>query len=250
MAQSFTGRNFCAAILATVVVALMIAAAVGSWYARSVEYNSTPTTTSSSGNLPAASSSTLLNSTKVWYDLNGFKQESRVMGTVTSVYNNYGATSGSTLRNIVKTSQAFVLIALLSGVILLTLLVAFFSSRIRNKVIFAFGMTVTRLLLVIFCGIILISVIIAFLVFIGVTLGFKNESEICVEGPCRKFVDSTTVTTVSGSNTIDEVRSWGPREGWYITLASIPVSVTLLILVLVNKFPLPIDSEASSGEAL
>lgn len=45
-------------------------------------------------------------------------------------------------------------------------------------------------------------------------------------------------------------QNWGPVEGWYITLVTTLPCAILLLVVIMNKFPLPIDSEASSGESL
>ena len=50
--------------------------------------------------------------------------------------------------------------------------------------------------------------------------------------------------------TTDKLEEWVPQAGWYVVLSSIPVALVLLVVVFINKFPLPIDSEASSGEAL
>lgn len=259
---SFTSRNCCAVILAAAIVALMIAAAVAPWYKLnttvSIKVSSGSSTTTAGAALTATSVEQ--SATKVYFDLSGKKTTiSGVCGVNTqSTYTNYDLTTN--IRNVVKTSQAFVLIALITGFIILTLLFTFFFDRIRNKLIFAAGMTVTRLIAVVLAGIIVVSVLIAFLVFIGIVKAFKDDSSSCVDGPCRKFVD-TTSTTVTGAGTtcagvavtaatLVTEQTWGPVEGWYITLGTTLPAILLLLLVVVNKFPLPIDSEASSGEAL
>jgi len=260
MSAAFTTRNCCASVFAAAIVALMIAAAVAPWYhfEQSFDFKQpgSSTATGSAGASLTASTSQL-NSTKIYYDLNGVKTTVSVGGTVrASTFQNYP--SGNSLRDVTKTSQAFVLIALLSGFVLLTLLFTFFFDRIRNKLIFAIGMTLTRLIAVAFAALILVSVIIAFLVYIGVVKAFKDDSQNCVDGPCRKFVDSsstdrTATTTVNGATvtgTVTETLAWGPIEGWYITLATTLPAIILVLVVVINKFPLPIDSEASSGEAL
>jgi len=255
--SSFTSRNCCAVVLSAAIVALMIAAAVAPWYQYTQNFDVQQA--GSAAGTGAVLTATLIqvNSTKVYYDLNGQKTTFAVQGTVrTSQFSNYA--SGSSIRNVTKTSQAFVLIALIGGFILLTILFTFFFDRIRNKLIFAIGMTLTRLIAVAFAGIILISVIIAFLVYIGIVKAFKDDSTGCVDGPCRKFVDSSSTTvvgtaTINGavvSGTVNQNLSWGPIEGWYITLSTTVPAIILLLVVVVNKFPLPIDSEASSGEAL
>jgi len=237
----------------------MIAAAVAPWYKfeQSYEFKQPGSSGTGSAGTSLTASTLQVNSTKIYYDLNGIKTTIAIAGTVrSSTFQNYP--QSNSLRDVTKTSQAFVLIALLSGFVLLTLLFTFFFDRIRNKLIFAIGMTLTRVIAVAFAAIILLSVIIAFLVYIGVVKAFKDDSQNCVDGPCRKFVDSsntdrTGTATINGATvtgTITETLSWGPIEGWYITLATTLPAIILILVVVVNKFPLPIDSEASSGEAL
>merc|ERR1712072_1427973 len=88
---------------------------------------------------------------------------------------------------------------------------------IRNKVIFALGMTVTRVLLIVLVLLTLLSVIIAFLGFLGITEAFKEDQDVCNEGPCRKFVDSVRSEFTSEVS----LNEWGAGPAWYITLASI-----------------------------
>jgi len=257
MPQAFTSRNCCAVIFAAAIVALMIAAAVAPWYTFQQTFEFKQAGTSGTGAAGAlTSSTTTINQTKIFYDLNGVKTTTNVGGRSTTVFNNYKTSDN--IRNVTKTSQAFVLMALIAGFILLTLLFTFFFDRIRNKLIFAVGMTLTRVVAVAFCALITLSVIIAFLVYIGVVKAFKDDSENCVDGPCRKFVDSTntevtgtaTINGAAATGTISQTLTWGPVEGWYITLGTTVPAIILMLIVVINKFPLPIDSEASSGEAL
>jgi len=259
MSAAFSTRNCCAAVFAAAIVALMIAAAVAPWYKFEQNFDFKTTSGAANSNSAAALTATTnqINSTKIYYDLNGFKTIVSVGGTIrSSTFQNYPLTNS--IRDVTKTSQAFVLIALIGGFILLTLLFTFFFDRIRNKLIFAIGMTLTRVIAVLFAAIILLSVIIAFLVYIGVVKAFKDDSQNCVDGPCRSFVDNTSTdyvgtATVNGqttSGTITASLNWGPIDGWYITLSTTLPAIILVLVVVVNKFPLPIDSEASSGEAL
>jgi len=248
MPAAFTSRNCCAVIFAAAIVALMIAASVAPWYTFQQTFElRTASTSGTAGSL--TSTTTTLNQTKIYYDLNGVKTTVSIGAKTTTSFQNYKTSDN--IRNVTKTSQAFVLMALIAGFILLTLLFTFFFDRIRNKLIFAVGMTLTRVVAVAFCTLITISVIIAFLVYIGVVKAFKDDSNGgCVDGPCRKFVDSTSFDTTTTAGTISQNLSWGPVEGWYITLGTTVPAIILLLIVVVNKFPLPIDSEASSGEAL
>jgi hypothetical protein len=259
MSAAFNSRNCCAVVFGAIILALMIAAAVAPWYKfeQTFDFKTTTTTTGAGSASSLTASTNQINSTKIYYDLNGIKTVISIAGTVrSSNFQNYPLSNQ--LRDITKTSQAFVLIALLTAFILVVILFTFFFDRIRNKLIFAIGMTLTRVIAVLFAAVILVSVIIAFLVYIGVVRAFKNDTQNCVDGPCRKFVDSSstdvigtaTVNGVSQTGTITQTLSWGPIEGWYITLATTLPAIVLILIVVVNKFPLPIDSEASSGEAL
>jgi hypothetical protein len=250
MPAAFTSRNCCAIIFATAVVGLMIAAAVAPWYNYTQTFElKTAGTTGNSAASQLTSNTSPINQTQIYYDLNGFKTTYSVSGSVrSSTFQNYPL--DDSLRNVTKTSQAFVLMALIAGFILLVLLFTFFFDRIRNKLIFAVGMTLTRLVAVAFCALITLSVIIAFLVYIGVVQAFKNDNANCVDGPCRSFVSSSSTDVVTTAGTVTQSLSWGPIEGWYITLCTTLPAILLTLIVVVNKFPLPIDSEASSGEAL
>jgi hypothetical protein len=86
------------------------------------------------------------------------------------------------------------------------------------------------------------------LAFLGISAAFKIDQPFCSEGPCRDFSSSVSSTFDDGQT--KSVTKWGPDAGWYITLAAIPISVVMLYFISINKFPLPVIFEASSGEAL
>merc|ERR1711881_107686 len=91
-------------------------------------------------------------------------------------------------------------------------------------------------------------VIIGVLGFLGITAAFESDNgSTCNYGPCRKFMSPASRSTAG--NNIDQGEQWGAQEGWFLTLATIPVSILLLIVVVLNKFPIPVDS-VGSGEAL
>merc|ERR1712167_560145 len=245
MATTFEKRNYCATALALVVFGLTVAAAVVDWYAQAdVYHRSTDSAASRSASNPDSLIDTSeLNFTKVRYDLEGFTVESKTSaGTIDKDFFTYNSRTGSDVRNVFKTSQAFVIIALVIAFVLSVLLSLFFFDRIRNKFIFSFGMSVTRVFVAVLALLAAISTTIAFLVFLGVTQAFEEELTTCTEG----------LKDTSEGVEYDLIRTqqWGPECVWYLTLAAIPTSVLLLAVVVLNKFPLPIDSEASSGEAL
>jgi hypothetical protein len=97
---------------------------------------------------------------------------------------------------------------------------------------------------------ILVSNIIALLGFLGVTQGFSDElgGNYCLDGPCRIFSGSNTEQ--NGDGTLTKYVNWGPDAGWYVTIASIVISVALCIVIATLRFPIPYDTDDSSGEAL
>merc|ERR1712196_297093 len=180
MATTFEKRNYCATALALVVFGLTVAAAVVDWYAQAdVYHRSTDSSASSPDSLIDTSE---LNFTKVRYDLEGFTVESKTSaGTIDKEFFTYNSRTGSDVRNVFKTSQAFVIIALVIAFVLSVLLSLFF---------FAFGMSVTRVFVAVLALLAAISTAIAFLVFLGVTQAFEEELVTCTEGPCRAFIDT------------------------------------------------------------
>ena len=243
MASTYQKRTVCAIILSLVLFGLMIAALSSYWYFWFVTWSSRDSTSTVS--TPASNE---LNFTKVYYDLSGFRTDTKTTADAreVSAFTEYSRTANSNTYSIFKLAQAFDLIALVLSFITAVVLVLFMFDAIRNKIIFAFGMTVTRMIVIAHVLLALFAVVISFLGFLGITEAFKEDQDVCTEGPCRKFVDS--VRSEYGNEV--QLNEWGAGPSWYVTLASIPVTLVLLIVVVVNKFPLPIDSEASSGEAL
>merc|ERR1712196_261976 len=183
MATTFEKRNYCATALALVVFGLTVAAAVVDWYAQAdVYHRSTDSAASRSASNPDSLIDTSeLNFTKVRYDLEGFTVESKTSaGTIDKEFFTYNSRTGSDVRNVFKTSQAFVIIALVIAFVLSVLLSLFFS----------FGMSVTRVFVAVLALLAAISTAIAFLVFLGVTQAFEEELVTCTEGPCRAFIDT------------------------------------------------------------
>jgi hypothetical protein len=164
------------------------------------------------------------------------------------VYKNLESSTNPNIFSTFKLSQAFVLIALILSFALAVTLAVFLLDPIRNKAIFALGMTLTRAILLVAGLLLVASVLIAFLGFLGISAAFKTDQNGCSEGPCRTF--SGSVLSQYDSGAVVSATNWGPQAGWYIALASTPISLLVIFLIAVNRFPLPIDSEASSGEAL
>jgi len=245
MASVYQKKNCAALTLALVVFGLMIACLTVPWFYWSNTF------TQKLGGVGATNiDSTILNSTTIMYDLIGTRTSTQNSGSVASVesYKNLESSVNPSIFSTFKLSQAFVLIALILSFSLAVVLAVFLLDPIRNKAIFALGMTLTRAILLVVSLLLVASVTIAFLGFLGISSSFKKDQSGCSEGPCRAFSGSVNSQFNSGitvSNT-----QWGPQAGWYIALASTPISLLVVVLVAINRFPLPIDSEASSGEAL
>ena len=244
MVSSYQKKNLCGVALAAVVFGLTIACLANPWFSNSTTFNAV--TVSPSGS--STSTYAVLNSSKLFYDLDGIRSETKATGQqiATTTRTEYSRTAMPKVFATVKLAQAFVLIGLILTFFVAVILLIFVFDPIRNKVIFSFGMSLTRFILLALVLLALASVIIAFLGFVGLTNAFKADQPECNDGPCRSF--SSSVTSPYGATS--KLEEWGPQAGWYVVLSSIPVALVLLVVVFINKFPLPIDSEASSGEAL
>jgi len=242
---SFKTLNVISVLLALSIFGITVAAAVVTWYSSNDTYNRITTTSAVSQTNPK----TVLNSTSYLYSLQGITTKTisnqRVETNVFSFY-----VDASARFSIVKLSQAFTLIALIVSALLTIVLTLNFFASFRDKLIFTIGATLLRNLIVVSGLLIVISVVIAFLAWTGITQAFASDIPNCITGPCLKFIDQETssYTGADGSSITRDV-SWGPAAGWYLVLACIPVSILFTIIVTLNKYPIPIDS-IGTGEAL
>jgi ABC-type sugar transport system permease subunit len=245
MASVYQKKNCAALTFALVVFGLMIACLTVPWF-----YWSNTFTQKSIASGATNVGSTSLNSTTIMYDLIGTRTITQNSGSIATVetYKNLESSTNPSIFSTFKLSQAFVLIALILSFIVAVILAVFLLDPIRNKAIFALGMTLTRAILLVAGLLLVASVTIAFLGFLGISASFKKDQSGCSEGPCRSFAG--TVNSQFDSGAVVSNTQWGPQAGWYIALASTPISLLVVFLVAINRFPLPIDSEASSGEAL
>jgi hypothetical protein len=264
--MTYRSKNWASIVLAAAIFGASIASLVVQWYRETDTFTrsvSSTTAAASTSNVPSSGVSTFsLNTTTVAYTLEGIKTQVSVISDPTTLrqsivesYSTFDSNSGGYVKGYFKTSQAFVVIVLVVSFVLTVLLTLFQLDRVRNWFIFSIGMSFTRIAITLLAALVVLSSVIAFLSFLGLPQAFKDEIPNCVDGPCREFSNSIKLSDlleVQGANTYSLVntRTWGPVEGWFIVLGIIPVSVVLLALIVLNKFPLPIDSEASSGEAL
>ena len=248
MASVYQKKNCAALTFALVVFGLMIACLTVPWFYWSSTFTSKPSVAAGTGTTSLVS--TTINSTTILYDLIGYRTMTQSSGSIASfeVYKNLESSTNPNIFSTFKLSQAFVLIALILSFALAVTLAVFLLDPIRNKAIFALGMTLTRAILLVAGLLLVASVLIAFLGFLGISAAFKTDQNGCSEGPCRTF--SGSVLSQYDSGAVVSATNWGPQAGWYIALASTPISLLVIFLIAVNRFPLPIDSEASSGEAL
>merc|ERR1712196_504047 len=209
--------------LLTVAFGLLIAAAAVDWYKFSVVYTYAPVDSSD-----VQVGSQTLNYTKLFFDFEGQTQQIKdASARVTNTFTSYGDLGASNVEDVFQLAQAFTLIPLL-----------YFFDAVRNKVLFWVGLTSLRVILVVTLVLIVVAEAIAFLGFLGITDAFDEDNSTCTIGPCQKFTSS--VQTEAGNETVDSVNSlitsWGPEAGLYLVLASIPVSLFGLIVVVLNKF--------------
>jgi len=241
--------NLCASAVAVLIFALAIAAASNPWYYYSQQF--VEKTQSTGGTIQLVSQT--VNSSTVDYDLDGFTQTNEVNGAISVTAYQYSQRGSNAVRNIFRLVMAFTYLALIAVFMLLAFLVVFFADRLRNKIIFAIGMSVTRFVILGFAVVAVISFVVAFLGFLGIREAFQSELTTCNDGPCQDFVkrtESEFKNQPSEGTDTSNIRQWGPTTGWYLTAANMPLSLVLLIVVALNKFPMPIDSDATSGEAL
>jgi len=247
----FAQLNCLATLAALVIFAVCIAASIVDWYQYTEEFKSA-TTTTSSGSVTGANDVTF-NSTHIHWSFEGVTRQIKPTNGVET--NTFTAHDSSTaVWSTFKLMQAFVLISLIVAGILTVFLVVCFACAIRNQLLFMLGMNVLRVALLAIAALILVSLIIAFLGFLGITNSFSDDIAGCQLGYCRRFQDNTKEDvgplTINGvASQVSVQRSFGPIEGWFLTLACIPVAIILTIIVVVNKFPIPVDS-VTIGEAL
>ena len=144
---------------------------------------------------------------------------------------------------------AFSIIALIiAGFLSFNLLLLFFSPC-RNNYIKACGMSTLRWLLSGLVFGIWASNVISLLGFLGVTAAFSSDlTSTCNDGPCRIY--SGSATAQFGDGIVSYYANWGPEAGWYVTIASVVISTALFFAIATLRFPIPYDTDDSSGEAL
>jgi hypothetical protein len=248
--------NICTVALLATVFAVLIAAMSVNWYQYKVEFSYTRVTASDS-----SLASSLYNYTETTFDMYGQTVNTQGANTkiVRTVQQTYAQLGASNVNEQFKIQQAFVLIALLTAGLLFVAHTLYFFDGFRNKILFFVGITALRTILVIALLVVVASEIIAFLAFLGLSDKIASDSPNCLSGPCQKFADS--VTTQLGQSTLaigsesaaavslQQVANWGPTAGWYLVLATIPLTVLATIIVVINRFPIPVDS-LGTGEAL
>jgi hypothetical protein len=244
----FAQLNCLATLAALAIFAVCIAASVVDWYTYNEEWKVTSTTVTATG-----TTETTINSTHINWSLEGVSRRIKPTGSIeVNTFTEHD--SASSVWSTFKLLQAFLLIALIVAGVLSLFLIVCFACAIRNQLLFVLGMNVLRVALLAIAALILISLIITFLGFLGITNAFSDDIVGCQFGYCRRFQDSTkeargTFTSTAVTGDLFVQRNFGPVEGWFLTLACIPVAIILTTIVVINKFPIPVDS-VTIGEAL
>jgi hypothetical protein len=247
--------NICTVALLATVFAVLIAAMAVDWYSYKVEFSYTRVAASDS-----SLASSLYNYTQTNFDMFGQtvhvqSANTKIVRTTQQTYAQLGA---SNVNQQFKIQQAFVLIALLTAGLLFVAHTLYFFDGFRNKILFFIGITALRTILIIALLVVVVAETIAFLAFLGISDKIAKDSPNCLNGPCQKFADTVTTQlglsdlAISGGNvavSLQQVATWGPTAGWYLVLATIPLTVLATIIVVINRFPIPVDS-LGTGEAL
>jgi len=241
--------------LSLAIFGVLIAASATPWYKYDIQFVQVPVNSQAgSGNVQVGSST--LNTTSYWWDFVGRytttgQGNSRTASNI-QTFISYDKLKSDRVYQTFQVAQAFTISALLLAAILAVLHALYFVDAIRNKALFWMGLTTLRFALGFLAILVLSSVIIAFLTFLTFTGALNTDQPNCTVGPCKKFNDATEVTvglTTNGDASIVQRQQWGAEAGWYLVLASIPLSIMLVIVILLNKFPIPVDS-VGTGEAL
>ena len=234
--------NICTVALLATVFAVLIAAMAVDWYQFKVEYSYTRIASTDS-----SLSSSLYNYTQTTFDMYGQTvstqaANTKIVRTTQSTYVQLGATN---VNSQFKIQQAFVLIALLTAGLLFVAHTLYFFDGFRNKILFFVGITALRTLLIIALLVVIASEVIAFLAFLGLSDKIASDNANCLSGPCQKFSDTVTTqlgqqniaigTEASVAVTLQYITRWGPTAGWYLVLATIPLSVLATIIVVINR---------------
>ena len=253
MVSAYMKKNIYTSLFSLAILGLMIATLTTPWYVWDNTFSLRlfdDTLNPSSGMSSVATTSTL-NQTTIVYDLIGFRTITQRSGSKAKVqsYKSHTLADMPSVTAIFRVCTAFVLITLILSLTVSIFQLIFLNEYIRNKFLFLVGMSNFRIALLAASVLIVFSTVIALLALLGISTAFKLEQPVCSEGPCRDF--SSSVTSVFDDGPIKSVTRWGPDAGWYITLASIPLSIVLLFFVASNRFPLPaIDDGVYSGEAI
>ena len=238
--------NICTVALLATVFAVLIAAMAVDWYQFKVEYSYTRISSTDS-----SLSSSLYNYTQTNFDMYGQTVQTQAANTkiVRTTQNTYAQLGASNVNQQFKIQQAFVLIALLVAGLLFVAHTLYFFDAFRNKILFFVGITALRTLLIIALLVVIASEVIAFLAFLGLSDKIASDNANCLSGPCQKFSDTVTTqlgqqniaigTEASVAVTLQYITRWGPTAGWFLVLATIPLTVLATIIVVINRSHTP-----------
>merc|ERR1719502_439720 len=214
--SDFTKRTLCQLFLCVALFVLGCVSLTTSWYYQTITVSQVVT-----GNVIADGSvvgASVLNSTSVDYDLTGSTLTVEVGGRVSSETFSKFSVNTLMLNSVFEACRVFSIVSLVLVGLLAVLLFCMIPDRFRNKLIFATSMSGVRIFIRLTILLIVICNIISFLVFLGVTQGFKEAANNnCPHGPCRRFADSvrSEAGSVSTSNTVGvQTAVHWKRIGW------------------------------------
>jgi hypothetical protein len=156
-------------------------------------------------------------------------------------------------------SFAFAALATILVTVLALMLLVFFFTNLRVKCTYCCSDRGPQIITLLLGVLILLSVTVSALVFVGVTKAFKddrgtsaytaiaNDDAVgCIAGPCNSFfgsLDNQKAYTALGLDPADLPANaqfdwwWRPTAGWWLTLVCIPLSLIVLGVLATNNFP-------------
>lgn len=254
METAYQKKNAAALFLTAVLTGLTTASLALPWFRSASAFYKT-------------SDNVLVNSTDITYDLFGthiislapmrVTSRSHICGGVQNKdpglavpvesYESLKSASTSSVSSIFRLSQASTIIASLTTVLFSAHLLLFSVDSIRNLITHTikFGSALARNIPHVLCFVLICSVLLSFLAFLGLNAAFKNDFPGCDTGPCQSL--SGSASYVHDASVVS-VTAWAPQSGWFVALASVCISLFAASLVATNQIPPTYHSCSPSGD--
>jgi hypothetical protein len=254
METAYQKKTAAALFLTAVLTGLTIASLALPWF-------------HSSSAFYKASGNVLLNSTDITYDLFGTHTMSLAPMRVTrrshacgeaqhkdaglavpvEFYESLESASMSSVSSIFRLAQTSTIIASLTTVLFSAHLLLFSVDSIRKLITtIKFGRALARNIPHALSFVLICSVSLSFLAFLGLSAAFKNDLLGCDTGPCQSL--SGSASYVHDAKGVVSVTSWAPQSGWFVAMATFCISLFAVFLVATNPIPPTYHSCSPAGD--